>query len=93
MQMAIHSPSRGRSRTCFARLDRWKDARGWVQFWAGFCLIANGAYLGVGWTMRAGDAGDLLRHGTPVGVMVLFGAVAFSAGLALWHLLGKREKG
>src|SRR5690349_6018631 len=26
-----------------------------AQFFAGFCLIVNGAYLGVGWTVRAGD--------------------------------------
>jgi hypothetical protein len=68
--------------------SRWKNVRAWVQFWAGFCLIANGAYLGVGWAMRAGDAGDLLRYGTSVWVMVLFGGVALSAGLGLWHLLG-----
>src|SRR5438067_8074063 len=44
-----------------------------VQFFAGFCLLANGAYLGVGWTMRSGDAADLVRYGTPVWVLVGFG--------------------
>ena len=59
-----------------------------VQLFAGFCLIANGAYLGVGWTTGAGDAGDLLWLGTPVPVMVTFGVAATAAGLFLWHLLG-----
>jgi len=69
----------------------WRRWVGWrlVQFFAGFCLIANGVYLGVGWTMRAGDAADLRDYGTPAGVMVTFGAVASGAGLYLWHLLGK----
>ena len=62
---------------------------GWVrratQFFAGFCLIANGVYLGIGWTTRAGDAGDLLKHGTPLGVLFTFGVVTSTAGLYLWH--------
>jgi hypothetical protein len=59
-----------------------------LQFFAGFCLLANGVYLGVGWTTRAGDAGDLLEYGTPVWVLVAFGAMATAGGLYLWHLLG-----
>jgi hypothetical protein len=61
-----------------------------AQFFAGFCLIANGAYLGVGWTTGAGDAGDLRRHGTPEWMMVTFGVVTSAFGLYVWHLLGKR---
>ena len=37
-----------------------------LQAFAGWCLIANGAYLGVGWIYRAGDAGELVQLGTPV---------------------------
>ena len=59
-----------------------------AQFFAGFCLIANGLYVGVGWTGRTGDAGDLLRYGTPVCVLVVLGVVTSSAGLYLWHRLG-----
>jgi hypothetical protein len=66
---------------------RWRG-RGPVQFFAGFCLVANGLYLAVGWTARAGDAGDLRRYGTPVWVMVVAGGVAAGAGLYLWHRLG-----
>jgi hypothetical protein len=59
-----------------------------AQFFAGFCLISNGVYLGVGWTGRSGDAGDILRHGTPVWVLVAFGVVAVMSGLYLWHRPG-----
>ena len=65
-----------------------RPVRQWLQFFVGFCLVANGAYLGVGWTSRAGDAGDLLRHGTPVWVLVAFGAVAVTGGMYVWHRLG-----
>ena len=61
-----------------------------AQFFAGFCLVANGAYLGIGWTMPAGDAADLLRHGTPVAALILFGVSACSAGLYVWHRMGLR---
>jgi len=56
-----------------------------LKFFAGFCAIANGAYLGVGWIWHAGDAGDLLRLGTPPWLLMLFGVAATTAGLALWH--------
>jgi hypothetical protein len=56
---------------------------------AGWCLIANGAYLGVGWIYRAGDAGELVQLGTPVFALVNFGTVSTAAGLFLWHLLGR----
>ena len=58
------------------------------QFFAGFCLIANGAYLGVGSFIRAGDAGDLFRYGTPQWLLIAFGVVTMSGGLYLWHRLG-----
>jgi hypothetical protein len=71
---------------------QWMGWRGreWVEGFAGFCLVANGAYLGAGWTMRAGDAGDLVRYGTPVWVLVGCGVVAVGAGLYLWHAMGAR---
>ena len=63
---------------------RW---RGWrlLQFFTGFCLVANGAYLGAGWVDDAGDAGDLLAYGAPVWVRLAVGVVAAAAGLYLWH--------
>jgi hypothetical protein len=59
-----------------------------VRFFAGFCLIANGAYLGVGSFGNVGDAGDLLRHGAPIWQLWIFGAICVPAGLLLWHRLG-----
>ena len=59
-----------------------------VRFFAGFCLIANGVYLGIGAFDRVGDAGDLLRHDTPIWYLWLFGMLATPTGLLLWHGLG-----
>jgi hypothetical protein len=59
-----------------------------LRFFAGFCLIANGAYIGVGAFDRIGDAGELLRHGARPWHLWLFGAAAVPAGLGLWHRLG-----
>ena len=63
---------------------------GWyvLRFFAGFCLIANGAYLGVGVFDRVGDAGDLLRYGAAPWQLVAFGLVTVPAGFAMWHRLG-----
>jgi hypothetical protein len=59
-----------------------------LRFFAGFCLIANGAYLGVGSFDGVGDAGDLLRHGAPVWQLWVFGLMCVPTGLWLWHGLG-----
>ncbi len=59
-----------------------------ARFLAGFCLIANGAYIGVGSFKQVGDAGEMIRHGTPAWILWAFGGVTFPAGLALWHRLG-----
>lgn len=58
------------------------------RFFAGFCLIANGAYLAAGSLAGIGDAGELLRHGAPPWLLWLFGALAIPAGLRLWHRQG-----
>jgi hypothetical protein len=59
-----------------------------IQFFAGFCLIANGVYLGVGSFGGVGDAGDLLRHGSPQWTLIAFGLVCAPAGLWLWNGFG-----
>jgi hypothetical protein len=69
------------------RLLRWPWAY-LVGFFAGFCLIANGGYLGGGALLGAGDAADLLRHGAPRWVLLLFGVATIAWGLGLWHGLG-----
>jgi hypothetical protein len=68
---------------------RWK-LRGWyvLQFFAGFCLVANGAYLIGGAVNNIGDAADLLRHGTPKLMIYLFAVPAILVGLCLWNGLG-----
>ncbi len=66
-----------------------RRARAWA-FFAGFCLIANGAYLATVLFMPVGDTEDLLRLGTPAWTMAAVGAPMFGAGLWLWHSLGKR---
>ena len=59
-----------------------------VRFLAGFCLIANGTYIGIGSFSRIGDAGDLARAGCPQALMVVFGIACAIAGLCLWNGLG-----
>jgi hypothetical protein len=66
---------------------RWK----WfylAQFFAGFCLIANGVYLGIGSFPGDGDAGDLIRIGCPRWPLWLFGLLTVPLGLYLWNGLG-----
>ena len=58
------------------------------RFFAGFCLIANGAYIGVGSFEGIGDAGDMLRHGSQPWQLILFGFVTVPLGLWLWNGLG-----
>jgi hypothetical protein len=64
--------------------------RGWylVQFFAGFCLIANGIYIGLGSFEGIGDAGDVINHGSPIGCLWLFGMSSVPLGLFLWNGLG-----
>lgn len=66
----------------------WTWPRGLLQFSAGFCLIANGAYLGLGSFEQVGDCKEILRTGSPIWTMWLFGVLAIASGLWLWHRLG-----
>ena len=59
-----------------------------LRFFAGFCLIANGGYIGGGSFDRLGDARDLQRHGAPLWQLWAFGLLTVVAGLLLWHRLG-----
>jgi hypothetical protein len=59
-----------------------------LRFFAGFCLIANGLYIGCGSFDRVGDCGDMLRHGSPIWTLWLFGIVTVPAGFGLWNGLG-----
>ncbi len=62
---------------------------GQLHFFAGFCLLANGAYLSVGSIDRVGDAGDLLKLGSPHWTLWAVGCVAAVAGFYVWHRLGQ----
>lgn len=59
-----------------------------LRFFAGFCLVANGLYIGVGAFGRVGDCGEMLQHGSRLWHLWLFGAVTAPIGLWLWHRQG-----
>ena len=59
-----------------------------LRFFAGFCLIVNGAYISVGALNTVGDAGEMLRCGASTWMLIAFGATAISGGLMIWHRLG-----
>ncbi len=61
-----------------------------LRFFAGFCLLANGLYIGVGSFDKVGDCGELLRNGAHVWQLWLFGLVTAPLGLRLWHGLGPK---
>jgi hypothetical protein len=69
---------------------RWfrLGVRDLFQFFAGFCLVANGLYLGIGSFTGAGDAGDLERFGCFRVWLVAFGLLTAPLGLYLWNGLG-----
>ncbi len=56
-----------------------------LRFFAGFCLIANGLYIALGSFGRIGDCGEMLRHGSGLWQLWLFGFVTVPAGIWLWH--------
>lgn len=60
------------------------------RFFAGFCLVANGVYIGYGVFEPVGDASDLLRLGTPLSMLAVFGLLTVPAGFALWHGQGHK---
>lgn len=73
----------------FAMIPRRFDVpRKVAGFFAGFCLIANGAYIAFGSLSHVGDCREMYRTGTPYWAMFGFGAVALSAGFTVWHGLG-----
>ena len=62
-----------------------------AQFFAGFCLIANGVYLAAG-SLFPGedDAGIILAHGGTKWSLIAFGVVALGIGLFLLNGLGPK---
>ena len=58
------------------------------RFFAGFCLIANGVYVGLGSIQGVADAGVMLMHGSARWHLILFGVLTTPLGLYLWNGLG-----
>lgn len=84
---------------CLLPLMAWRSfssglsiQRNLAQFFAGFCCIANGAYLTFGLSDRIGDCGVLLQCGAPAVVIVTYGVAAIVIGIWLWHRLGSPMK-
>lgn len=63
----------------------WPTGAFVLRFFAGFCLLANGLYIGAGSFDRVGDCGEMLRHGSSLWHLWLFGVATAPAGLWLWH--------
>jgi hypothetical protein len=71
-----------------AAAGRWRETY-LFRFFAGFCLIANGVYIGIGWLLADGaDPWVMTENGSPVWLLVLFGLIAAPLGLYLWHRQG-----
>lgn len=68
---------------------RWRDAF-LIRFFAGYCLIANGAYIGYGSFEKIGDCREMLIHETPIWVLWVFGVTTCSLGFYLWNGLGPK---
>ncbi len=59
-----------------------------AALFAGFCLIANGAYLGADAFLRGGDGRELVGAGSPPWLLAMVGLAAVAGGLWLWNGLG-----
>jgi hypothetical protein len=59
-----------------------------LRFFAGFCLIANGLYIGLGSFHAIGDCGDMLRNGSQPWQLWVFGLATAPLGLFLLNNLG-----
>jgi hypothetical protein len=60
-----------------------------LRFFAGFCLVANGVYIGIGWLLADGaDPWVMTENGSPRWLLILFGLLATPLGFYLWHRSG-----
>lgn len=59
-----------------------------LRFFAGFCLVANGLYIGVGSFEQVGDCHEMLRNGSALWHLWTFGTICTIAGFTLWNGLG-----
>lgn len=63
-----------------------------AMFFAGFCVLANGAYIAVGSIDKVGDCGEMLKHGSKLWTLLLFGAITIPIGFWQWHRIGSAKE-
>jgi len=73
---------------CLLIPKRFISVRQGLLFFAGFCLVTNGAYILFGSFDGVGDCGVMLQHGSPFWTLIAFGIVAIPSGTLIWHRLG-----
>jgi hypothetical protein len=69
----------------------WRTARRpsiLAGIFSGFCLLANGAYLGAGSLAQVGDTAEILKHAGTLWTLRVVGLFLMTAGLVQWYLLG-----
>ena len=71
-----------------AALLRWPPAF-LLRFFAGFCFVANGAYIGAASFHQEGDAYPMLLFGSRPWQLWIFGMISVVIGLWLWNGLGE----
>jgi hypothetical protein len=77
---------------CVSLPLRHATLRQFLSAFAGFCWLANGAYLSAGaWIDRAGDPGVMVRFGTPQYIVSIAGLAALAGGLYVWHRVETRR--
>jgi hypothetical protein len=67
----------------------WQSKAYLFRFFAGFCLVANGMYLGSVGIEGVGDARDLIQLGVPLWTLFVFAAFTVPAGFILWNGQGE----
>ncbi|MFM9996819.1 MAG: hypothetical protein ACKVU4_13585 [Phycisphaerales bacterium] len=63
-----------------------------ARFFAGYCFVANGVYLGSAVVMPVGDAEDLIRFGVPGAVVAAMGLCGWVCGLLIWRTIFRYER-
>lgn len=59
-----------------------------LRFFAGFCLVANGAYFASAIALPVGDAEELVRLGSARWIVAAPGVLWLVGGLAVWNGMG-----
>ncbi|MCC6969309.1 MAG: hypothetical protein IT434_03735 [Phycisphaerales bacterium] len=73
---------------CMPRIRRG-TACAIARYFAGFCLLANGVYVGCAVLLPVGDTEDLVRMGVPAWTLTVIGWPIAAAGVAMWNGMAK----